>query len=73
MKKPLSKLFQYIYLKMATFGSQNVHSEMRDSKHLFSSRPLLPSNAMYVVPNVGGFSYIQGVSREKVIRYTWLH
>ena len=55
---------------MATFGSQNVHSEMRDSKHLFSSR-LLPSNAMYVVPNVGGFSYIvQGVSREKVIRYT---
>ena len=32
---------------MATFGSQNVHSEMRDSKHLFSSR-LLPSNAMYV-------------------------
>ena len=54
---------------MATFGSQNVDSEMRDSKHLFSSR-LLPSNAMYVVPNVGGFSYIQGVSREKVIRYT---
>ena len=55
---------------MATFGSQNVDSEMRDSKHLFSSRLLLPSNAMYVVPNVGGFSYIQGVSREKVIRYT---
>ena len=32
---------------MATVGSQNVHSEMRDSKHLFSSR-LLPSNAIYV-------------------------